>query len=270
MRGTKGTWVVAVSLLLAAPAGAQVQWSTQADADSCEDRGRDSDRESWCELRAAVMAAPGRLDIEAGNNGSVEVVGSDRRDVQIRAHVWANAPTEARAREIVEDVELSVEGGRLMADGPTARRREYWGVSWELAVPRATDLDARTMNGGIAIEDVSGDIEFDAMNGGIRLVGVGGDVRGRTMNGGLHVELAGSRWEGRGLDAETTNGGVTLVVPDGYGAELETGTVNGSFDIDFPITVRGRLGRTLRTTLGSGGPPVRALTTNGGVRIRRR
>ena len=157
-----------------------------------------------------------------------------------------------------------------MADGPSTRRREYWGVSWELGVPRAVDLEARTMNGGIRIEGVTGDIDFEAMNGGIRLVDVGGDVRGHTMNGGLHVELAGSEWEGRGLDAQTTNGAVTLVVPDGYGAELETGTVNGSFDIDFPITVRGRLGRTLRTTLGSGGPPVRALTTNGAVRIRRR
>jgi DUF4097 and DUF4098 domain-containing protein YvlB len=141
---------------------------------------------------------------------------------------------------------------------------------WELSVPQALDVEASTVNGGIAIADVSGAIDFDATNGGIALTRVGGDVRGRTVNGSLKVELAGSRWDGRGLDAETTNGGVTLIVPDGYGAQLETGTVNGGFDVDFPVTIQGRIGRTLRTTLGSGGPTIRAVTTNGGVRIRRR
>jgi hypothetical protein len=269
MRWTSGAWLVAGTLLLAAPAGAQVRWTTQADERRCDDRG-DNDRERWCELREAVVAAPGRLEIDAGSNGGVEVSGSDRQDVQVRAHVWASARTEERAREMVAEVELSVDGGRLAAEGPEGGRRENWGVDWELTVPRAIDVAAHTMNGGISIADVSGDLDFDAMNGGIQLTGVAGDVRGRTTNGGLRVELAGSRWEGRGLDAQTTNGGVTLIVPDGYGAELETGTVNGGFDIDFPVTVRGRIGRTLRTTLGSGGPPVRAITTNGGVRIRRR
>jgi hypothetical protein len=269
MRGTMGAWLVVGTLLLAAPAGAQVRWTTQPDETRCEDRGS-RDNERWCEVREATLPAPSRLEIEGGNNGGVEVIGSDRPDVRVRAHLWANARTEERARELLGDVELAFEGGRLVARGADGGRREYWGVDWELSVPRAIDLDARAQNGGISIEDVTGDIEFDATNGGIHLAGVGGDVRGRTTNGGLHVELAGTQWEGRGLDAQTTNGSVTLIVPDGYGAELETGTVNGGFDIDFPVTVRGRLGRTLRTTLGNGGPLVRAVTTNGGVRIRRR
>jgi hypothetical protein len=39
--------------------------------------------------------------------------------------------------------------------------------------------------------------------------------------------------------------------------------------IDFPVMVQGRLGRELATTLGDGGPLVRAETTNGPVRISR-
>jgi hypothetical protein len=41
-------------------------------------------------------------------------------------------------------------------------------------------------------------------------------------------------------------------------------------NIDFPITVQGFIGRRITTTLGQGGPRVRATTTNGGVRIRER
>jgi hypothetical protein len=265
------TWLIAGTLLLASPAGGQQAWTTaEADQARCDDRGGD-DRERWCEARRAALPTPALLEVDAGGNGGVEVTGADRSDVSVLAFLWATAPTEERAREIVSEITLAIDGGRLTAEGPERRgRRESWGVDWELTVPRAIDLDARTMNGGIQVADVTGDIDVAATNGGIALTGVGGDVRGRTTNGGLRVELAGTSWEGRGLDATTTNGGVTLIVPDGYGAELETGTVNGGFDIDFPVTVTGRLGRTLRTTLGSGGPPIRATTTNGGVRIRRR
>ena len=79
--------------------------------------------------------------------------------------------------------------------------------------------------------------------------------------------LSGSRGTAKGLDVETSNGGVTLTIPDGYNAELETRTVNGGLRIDFPITVQGELTsrRGISTTLGSGGPLVRVRTTNGGV-----
>ena len=79
-------------------------------------------------------------------------------------------------------------------------------------------------------------------------------------------------WEGAGLDVQTSNGGVTLNIPEGYNAELTTRTVNGGFRSDYPMTIQGELSprRGISTTLGSGGPPVNVRTTNGGVRITRR
>ena len=46
--------------------------------------------------------------------------------------------------------------------------------------------------------------------------------------------------------------------------------MNGRIDLDFPVTVQGRIGRSLRTVLGDGGPRIRATTTNGAVRVVRR
>jgi hypothetical protein len=46
--------------------------------------------------------------------------------------------------------------------------------------------------------------------------------------------------------------------------------VNGHINVDFPVTVQGALDRQLSVTLGSGGPLVRAVTTNGGVSIKRK
>jgi hypothetical protein len=59
-------------------------------------------------------------------------------------------------------------------------------------------------------------------------------------------------------------------IPDDYRATLTSGTVNGGLRIDFPIVVQGRINRRQITTdLNGGGTPIRAVTTNGGVTIRR-
>jgi leucyl aminopeptidase (aminopeptidase T) len=45
--------------------------------------------------------------------------------------------------------------------------------------------------------------------------------------------------------------------------------VNGSVDVDFPVTVQGKISKQVALNLGSGGATVKATTTNGGVRLKR-
>ncbi len=158
--------------------------------------------------------------------------------------------------------------GTIRSNGPRRGfRNSSWSVSYEVFTPRDTDVRLDAHNGGIVIEDVRGDIDFDTTNGGVRLSGLAGDVRGSTTNGGFDITLTGSAWDGRGLDVSATNGGVRLHVPDGYSARLRARTVNGGVHVDFPVTVRGRIGRALETTLGEGGAPIEVETTNGGVHV---
>ena len=61
------------------------------------------------------------------------------------------------------------------------------------------------------------------------------------------------------------------IMPNGYSSELETGTDNGGLHVEFPAAVRSALNRRhFSTTLGTGGPKIRAMTMNGGVTIRER
>src|SRR4051794_35191939 len=82
---------------------------------------------------------------------------------------------------------------------------------------------------------------------------------------------AGPRWNGRGRGAETENGPIVLALPRDCSARLETGPLTGPLDVHVPLPVTlGDDEPTLRrfvTTLGSGGPPVRVVTTNGPVSI---
>jgi DUF4097 and DUF4098 domain-containing protein YvlB len=223
-----------------------------------------------CEIREQTLApSGGPISIDGRQNGGVSVKGWDQKQVLVRARVQTGAPTEGEAAELARQIRIETSGSKIFASGPEGRRDYHWDVSYEIFVPRRMDLSVETHNGGIAIADVNGKIDFNAMNGGVVLKRVGGAVRGSTTNGGLVIELAGDRWEGETLDVSTTNGGVIMSVPENYSAHLETGTVNGSISVDFPVTVQGRINKELAVNLGSGGATVKALTTNGGVRIRR-
>lgn len=253
----------------AIPATAQ-QTRVVEDDDWCErDSWGDRDHDRVCEVRETTLSADRELiRVDGRANGGIKVRGWERNEILVRAKVQARAESESEARSLLDEVRIEL-GSTIRADGPRTYRHESWSVSYELFVPHSSNLDLETVNGGITIEDIGGDIDFRATNGGIKLGGLSGDVSGSTTNGGLRIELTGDRWQGEGLDVRTTNGGVRISIPDSYSARLESGTVNGSLRIDFPITVQGRIDRRIQAELGSGGQRIRAMTTNGSVTIQR-
>jgi DUF4097 and DUF4098 domain-containing protein YvlB len=221
-------------------------------------------------VREDTVSGVNPLDVDAGRNGGIRVRGWDRTDVLVRTKIQASADTDAEARRLVSAVKIEIAGGHISANGPDSGRDEHWNVSFEINVPRTAMLTLHTNNGGISIDDFRGTARFHAKNGGLVLNNVGGDLRGETTNGGVTVDVGGDHWDGAGLDVETRNGGIRLNLPKDFSAQLEAGTVHGGISVDFPVTVQGRLRGHLETTLGAGGPKLRAMTTNGGVTIRQR
>ena len=269
--------LTAVAALTFSSTGLVAQQQGDADHEWCDSDSR-SDRDQrarYCEVREFTFAAPGGvLTVDGGPNGGIDVEGWDRNEIHVVAKVQTWDRDDDDPESIAAEIEIEA-GATISADGPRSRgrgRRDAgWSVSYRLMVPNRSDLDLETVNGGIGITGVNGSINFSATNGGIDLVGVGGDVRGRTTNGGIDVDLEGEQWDGSGLDVETTNGGVVISVPRDFRADLTTGTVNGGLDLDFPVTIQGRINRRRITTeLNGGGPTIRAVTTNGGVTIRQR
>ena len=228
---------------------------------------------NFCEVRQDTLLGLSSVEVDATPNGGIAVRGWDRGDVQLRTKISVFAESDADARDVAAGVTVETGGGSIRAAGPEVRGRNYWTASFELQVPRTSSLALKARNGGIAIGEFAGAARFESTNGGVALTRVDGDVRGETVNGGIAIELAGSRWTGAGLDVETRNGGITMAIPRNYSAQLEVGTTNGGFAIDFPLNVQGnltRFDRHILTTLGAGGPRVRAMTVNGGIAIRAR
>ena len=240
-------------------------WCRQA-----ERNGRNDRYTSSCDVREESLSGVASLDVDSGGNGGIRVRGAAGTATRVRFRVVGNARDDRDAREIVQAVRITTDGGRIRVTGPRNRDGEWWNVEVEIEAPRELPMTLTTSNGGIALEGTTGRARFDTQNGGVALRDVAGDVQGRTVNGGVSIALQGTQWQGAGLDVETTNGGVRMELPANYNAELHTETHNGGIDIDFPVTVSGRLSdmrRRIDTRIGSGGAPLRVRTVNGGVSI---
>lgn len=225
-------------------------------------------RTSYKELREATINATNLLEVDGQRNGGIQIKGENRSDILIRACIQTTGKTEREAEAMAKNIRIKTDA---LIRAENAPDNEVWGVSYEILVPRSTNLKLTALNGGISISGVEGTMEFETRNGGIHLSDVAGDVKGRTANGGVHVKLSGNSWKGSGLDLQTTNGGIHLSLPETYAARVETGTINGGFKSDIAALNVERNERTrgarLNTEINGGGAPIRLITTNGGVHI---
>lgn len=237
----------------------------------CSENWSNDEKVSFREVRDMTLKSTGSLDVDAGRNGGIKVKGENRSDVLVRACVRTWGATEEAAKALAKNVRIATEPA-IRTEG--VNDEKDWSVSYEILVPTATNLKLTASNGGISIHAVDGNIEFQTTNGGVSLAELAGDVKGRTTNGGISVKLSGNAWKGAGLDVETTNGGVMLMMSETYAAHFETRTVNGGFNSDIAglfvekdENERRRQGVNISKDINGGGALVRVVTTNGGVKI---
>ncbi|MBV9241593.1 MAG: hypothetical protein JO314_06255 [Acidobacteria bacterium] len=287
-RNSKYIAVALVTLLVGIAAanmlGQETKFKDKFDKLDSKNRGfcnnnnwSSDDHVTATQLREMTVAAGGTLTVDGRQNGGVSVLGENRSDILVRACVqaWGKSDEDAKARG--EKITINT-SGTIKAEGP---EENGWSVSFQILAPRNTSVDLTAHNGGISIQGIDGSAKFETMNGGVFLSDDAGNFSGKTQNGGVFVRLNGSSWKGGGLDVTTTNGGVNIEMPENYAAHVETSTVNGGFSSDIAALQPLREDRDrddngwgyrsrktkINTDLNGGGPPVRVVTTNGGVRI---
>jgi len=262
-------------LALLFAAGASLSATAQSAAEpqfqlSCQDGNwsrNGNDKHHFCETRDLTMAAPAGqpLAIDGGANGGITVHGWAGTTVLIRAKVQSWSSTAAKAQARVKSVSIGTANNTLRASAPNDN--DHYSVTYEVFVPRQTALVLNTVNGGINLDNLQADIKFHAVNGGVSLANLGGQVTGQTVNGGLNIALGGTQWEGKGLDVETTNGGIEWKLPPAYSAQFFTSTDLGNIHSGLPVTKSGFMHKEVTANLGKGGAPVKAVTTNGGITL---
>lgn len=225
---------------------------------------------------------PGGDVIVRAVNGGIEVTSWSQDKVEIKAEIKVKAGSRRKAEDLLEEVEIVIDYDsdriRIEADYPKRWGRKgffNWGfgsnagvwVRYWIMVPEKTNIDLKTVNGGIGVENVEGRAELKTTNGGIEASEMKGSISVQTTNGSVRVKVD-SFSDSDEITIRTVNGSVRLALPSDVSADLEASTVNGSIRTDFPLTVRGRLSkRHLDGKIKEGGGSITLGTVNGSVKI---
>jgi hypothetical protein len=229
--------------------------------------------------RTVPLPAGGSFSI-SNVNGSIDIVGWDRDEVQISARKITAGPAES-LRRVAISLDLAPGSISVSTHYPEGSGVEV-NVEFRVRVPARVRLaSVTTVNGSVAVHDVSGEGSLATVNGNVLLSRAAGMFSARATNGNLTLELLsldggptpqpGSSRRARrsALIAQTINGSVVLALPAGAGAELEARTQNGDFSSDLPLLAHtSAAGRYIRGRVGSGGPLLQLRTVNGSIRLR--
>ena len=237
------------------------------------------------ETREITKAEASTLRVTAEHNGGIDVEGWDKDSYSVTLCKGAEDGSDAQA--ILDQIHMSFQNGDLGVTGPLSH--QHWAAHLLIRSPKASALELSLINGPLSLHQVDGQIQVRTKNGPVSVVGCSGELDLNAQNGPLTLEdnrgkqtvhvqngpvtlaLSGDSWDGAGLDAQGTNGPLTVRVPPGY----KTGVLvqsegNSPFECHASVCSEGR--KTWdddhkQIEFGSGPTLVRVSTVNGPVSV---
>ncbi len=215
------------------------------------------------------VQAGGRVEIR-NVNGAIEVEPGTGNTVEVIAKKSARGSTPEDAKRNLERLQIVEQSDTGSVKVETKTSGNFFGgqgsITYVVRVPAGRQLHFSTVNGGVELRNVSGDITAETTNGGVRAHNVSGSITATTTNGGVEVDVA--QLGDRGARLECTNGGVGIRLPADARASISASVSNGGIStsgLNLETTDSSR--RRLEAKLNGGGVPVKLEGVNGGIRI---
>jgi len=199
-------------------------------------------------------------------NGSVQVQGWDRNEVEIRA-VKSSLHDPRDISRVQIDVESDGERAAVNTIYPQGSGVEVT-VDYQVRVPDRVLLDGvETVNGDVHVRGITGAGVVNSINGSVEVVESNGRFSAKTTNGDIRFELK-ELPKGEPMQLATVNGSVILSLPINASAELNVISRNGDFHSDFPLRSLGAYNPSVfRGRMGGGGGEILLTTVNGAIRL---
>ena len=229
--------------------------------------------------RTYTVAAGGRFEL-INVNGRITAESTDGKDVVVEGKRTAKGRTDEAAKELLAKLEIREEvgGSTVRVESRPPRTSGFGGheIEWTVKVPKGLTVDLRTINGGVRLDGLSGEIHAKTTNGGVKGQNIIPEtIEASSVNGGIEFELGAPLDSTDSVEISTVNGGASLQMPSESKATITARAVNGGVrvnDLDIKQDEDAHefeRKRRLNGTLNGGGAKVNISTTNGGIRISR-
>jgi len=166
--------------------------------------------------------------------GDIKVLTGPGNDVKVTATEVIQADTEAKADELLKDLDLTIEqnADNVTAKAKYEKERGGWhfgnwppvNVSFTVVVPTRYNVDLNTSGGDISVASINGQARLRTSGGDLKLERVDGEVDGGTSGGNISLQ------EGTARVKLSTSGGDIQV--DRAGGEADLSTSGGNIVIN--------------------------------------
>jgi hypothetical protein len=229
-----------------------------------------------------------------------------RLTATIVARATTEERAQELAEQIEVSLEPSAEGLAVVIEKPETIRNARYGVSLEGTVPTRTSLALVTSDGSVHLANIEGTVDAKTSDGSIRAEGIKGDTKlktsdgsitvatarsesldlhtsdggircddicvarlnCRTSDGSIHIECAADTPKAMQATVTTSDGSITFATPPGLSALIDASVSDGSIHTSLPITVEGKVGKSLVGTVGAGEGKITLRTHDGSITIR--
>lgn len=250
---------------------------TDASGDFSFDISGGKAQDTW--TRSYTLPEKGRLEL-INVNGRITAEPATDDKVTVEGKRTAKGSTDEVAKENLAKIEIreEVSGDRVRVESRPPRLSGFSGheVEWTIKVPKGVIVDLRTVNGGVRINGLQGEVHAKTTNGGVRGTDVGTHILdASSVNGGITIEFSRPLDSSASVEIETVNGGVELGLMADSKATISARAVNGGVSAsDLAVEKQAQSNsfeskRRLEGTMNGGGAKVNVSTVNGGVRVTR-
>src|SRR4030042_731294 len=170
--------------------------------------------------RQAPITAGSKLYVET-SSGSITITGGDVTECSVIATICGRAPTEEEAQLLVEQVKIEPETtGNTMtvkAYKPPGRNRRSISISYNITVPKQTNIECASSYGAIEIANIEGQTSGKTSSGSIEAKNIDGSVNLDTSYGSVNCRDI----KGDNITVKSSSGSITAEIIKGS-AQLTT------------------------------------------------
>jgi hypothetical protein len=223
------------------------------------------------ETAVVPVAEAVALSVETGV-GAITVTGADVVDCNVTAEIRVKAETEEEARKLAEQVKIETklvgDTLRIKVSKPTGLKKRPLEAKLWIVAPKQLKLDCSINVGSISISDMNDTIKVSGNVGSISCQQVCGDIAVTSNVSSVDVVYASTARAACNADITTNVGSINLTVPPQWSAQVSAATNVGAVKTDKPIVVLGKLGKSIKGSVGSGEGRVRLKTNVGSIHIK--
>jgi hypothetical protein len=265
-------------ILLAGLSVSACDIQTSANGDFSFDIASGKAQDTW--TRTYKVEASGRFEL-INVNGKIIAEPTDGAELVVEGRRTAKARSDEAARDLLAKLEIREEvgGSTIRVESRPPRINGGFNgheIEWTVKVPKGVTVDLRTVNGGVRLGALTGEIHAKTTNGGVKGTGMIPTVlEASTVNGGIELELGAPLDGSDSVQLESVNGGVSLGLAPESKVTISARCVNGGVHVDGLDFTKEEQGndferrRRLNGTLNGGGARVTMSTTNGGIHLTR-